>query len=133
MPPPRRRRRARAGAYVPRPGLPNVDERAERGPAAVVVALELRLGEREVVARGRPDGDPREEEWIVALVQVRRGAHDACPRRVLACVLERVDEGERRRHAVDVVDVAQALAAVVLLQDRAEEMDAAVLRPARVG
>ena len=45
---------------------------------------------------------------------------------------QRVDEREGRGHPVDVVDVLQALAAVVLLQDRPEQVDGLVLRPARI-
>ena len=51
---------------------------------------------------------------------------------VLAGVPERVHQRVRRGHAVDVVDIGQSLAAVVLLQDRPEERHRLVLLPLRV-
>ena len=59
-------RRARA-RYLTLNSPPNGD------PVPVVVALELRLVEREVVGRARLDRDPGQQERVVLDVQARRG------------------------------------------------------------
>src|SRR6266511_5555792 len=59
-------------------------EAAEREPASVVPALETGLVDREMLRRGRLDDHAREQERIVALVQVRDGVHHRAPRRIAA-------------------------------------------------
>src|SRR5436189_213966 len=70
------------GRCLPRGGLPNRDETAELAPAARVEAQHPCALDRVVVVRPRPDGDALDEERVRTLVQMRRRAEQAGPRRL---------------------------------------------------
>src|SRR5919201_6017526 len=59
-------------------------------PDAPLVRHEVRLSDRVIVARRRPDRNPREEERV-PLAQVRRRPQQGVARGAAAGVLERVD------------------------------------------
>ena len=82
------------------------------------------------------DDDPRQDERVALLGQVRRDAHHALAGEVAPGLLQRVDERVCGRHArgvVAVLQVARADPAAVLLQDRLEEANALIALPDRGG
>src|SRR2546429_2120801 len=114
--PSRRRWKAVAAPRAPPPitttsavSADSAQELPERLPVAGCAAGPLDhvlLLDREVVLRRRLELDPRIQERVLPRVQVVEGGHQARARRVLARVLEGVDERPRDAEPVDDVPVA---------------------------